>query len=151
MQVQTFLCLPLGDKGGLVEWVMNTQPFISIVRETGKRLRRDAMKLMSTADRQKWQPLWERYRSCGSNRAELLKAHHALLDFFKKKLRAIEPVMHVWWLTRCRLPESPQCHPCRLLRCVLLTTDHTLGMHVVSVVSRFHTAAASTVAAAAQV
>eukprot|EP00892_Ulva_mutabilis_P006464 jgi/Ulvmu1/418/UM001_0425.1 len=100
MQVQTFLCLPLGDKGGLVEWVMNTQPFISIVRETGKRLRRDAMKVMSTADRQKWQPLWERFRSAGSNREERATAHRSLLDFFKSKLRAIEPVMHVWWLTR---------------------------------------------------
>lgn len=103
MQVQTFLCLPLGDKGGLVEWVMNTQPFISIVRETGKRLRRDAMKHMSTADRQKWQPLWDRFRTSGGSRNDRAAAHRALIDFFKSKVRTVEPVMHVWWLTRCVL------------------------------------------------
>ena len=34
MQLQTFMCTPLGDQGGLVEWVLNTQTYQGILRQS---------------------------------------------------------------------------------------------------------------------
>lgn len=94
VQVQTFMCLPLADSGGVVEWVLNTQTYHSILRETYANVNRPAATSHSRGE-------WD---AAKARMGKPPKDPQALAKWFRAKLDVAPPVMHEWWLATCAPP-----------------------------------------------
>jgi hypothetical protein len=95
-QVQTFLCVPLADQGGLVEWVLQTQTYNSIVRETYRNFK--GLQLPGELIKD-WQKQW--HAAYNTVHAKPSPDSKALMTWIKPLFDMLQPVGHMWWLARC--------------------------------------------------
>ena len=95
--MRTFMCVPLGDRGGVVEWVLNTQTYNSILKGTYASFNVPAVHISPMHSRTDWE----------AAKKLTLEPRHAptdptaLLRWFQGKCKQVQPVLHEWWLTQC--------------------------------------------------
>jgi hypothetical protein len=92
MQVHTFMCLPLADSGGIVEWVLNTQTYHSILRETYASNNKPGATSHNRSD-------WDAAKAKAAGNPP--RDPDALLKWFQARVAAAPPIMHRWWLALC--------------------------------------------------
>ena len=96
MQLQTFMCTPLGDQGGLVEWVLNTQTYQGILRQSYAAHHYNLENINPGIHKAGWESA---YRLTHTE-----KSHdpRALRKWMEQRLASVPAIMHKWWLARCR-------------------------------------------------
>lgn len=96
MQLQTFMCTPLGDKGGLVEWVLNTETFQGILKKTYAAHHYNLQNINPGVHKDSWESA---YRLVHAE-----KGHadpKALTRWMEQRLARAPAIMHKWWLAKC--------------------------------------------------
>ena len=83
------MCLPLADQGGVVEWVLRTSTYQSVLKQSFLRCGVALDKLNPG----KLRPEWEQVR--GSNGGA------GLVKWLQARLADTPSVMHTWWLAKC--------------------------------------------------
>ena len=111
VQLQTFMCLPLGDRGGLVEWVLNTRTYNSILKDTYTAAGVPTEKISPA----KAKPAWEAALKLAQNKAR--PQPRQLLEWYAQKCADAPPVMHQWWLTQCASRAGKRFVTMRLVIC----------------------------------
>ena len=100
VQVQTFMCVPLGDRGGIVEWVLNTRTYHAILKDTYASLNTPMQHISPSVARPAWDAAYKlAHNKLGGPPAD----PKALVRWFAGKCVEVPPVMHEWWLTTCAL------------------------------------------------
>jgi phosphatidylinositol kinase/protein kinase (PI-3 family) len=119
MQLQTFMCVPLADTGGLVEWVLNTTTFQSILRSTYGAHHHSLDNMNAALQKQPWETAYKK------THADPPHDSKALSKWMEARLEKLPAIMHKWWLARCAATLPRACAPpqplCRMhahLRCV---------------------------------
>jgi phosphatidylinositol kinase/protein kinase (PI-3 family) len=93
------MCVPLGDRGGVVEWVLHTRTYHSILKDTYAAHGTPNALINPGASK----PAWDTAYKAAHGKAA--SDPRALLRWFDAKVKAIPPVMHEWWLATC----GPSC------------------------------------------
>lgn len=94
MQLQTFMCTPLGDQGGLVEWVLNTCTFQHILRSTYTMHHISPEHINPAQHKTNWE---NAYRLTNADKSQDSKA---LCKWMEQRLANCPAVMHKWWLAK---------------------------------------------------
>jgi phosphatidylinositol kinase/protein kinase (PI-3 family) len=94
MQLQTFMCTPLGDQGGLVEWVLHTQTFQGILRTTYAVHHHSLENINPGVHKASWESAYRQ------THAEKSQDPQALCKWMKQRLAKVPAIMHKWWLAK---------------------------------------------------
>lgn len=96
MQLKTFMCVPLSESEGLVEWVMDTKSLRDIITESYI-----ARGIPHMADKKGWDAAQLRVTSAArSPERASTSDKDALLQWLMASYRTLIPVMHSWWLSQ---------------------------------------------------
>lgn len=101
MQLQTFMCTPLGDQGGLVEWVLNTQTFQGVLRTTYAVHHYNLENINPGIHKAGWESAYR------LTHAEKSQEPRALCKWMEQRLASVPAILHKWWLAR-----YDSCKPC---------------------------------------
>ena len=96
VQMRTFMCCPLRDNGGLVEWVPNTTTFFAALRGTYAHCGVSSDKWHPSHVREKWKSVYDQCYHPQSNHGP-----GPLRKWMTGMYKNLPPVMHEWWLKRC--------------------------------------------------
>jgi phosphatidylinositol kinase/protein kinase (PI-3 family) len=119
------MCLPLGDRGGVVEWVLNTRTYNSILQDTYSSMNIPLHHINPGLSKPAWDAAYKKVHSKPPTDTK------ALIHWMDDKCAAVPPVMHDWWLTTCA---TPSFHTLTYLPCLCdapldkLVLEPTLGL-----------------------